>query len=64
MTIESVASVETVIASASEAIHGAAKQEWIASTLPLLAITWKVSNMTPRSRRAFPREFCPKFPAF
>jgi hypothetical protein len=39
MMAESVARVETVIASASEAIHWATKEEWIASSLAFLAMT-------------------------
>jgi hypothetical protein len=40
-----------VIASASEAIHLAAKKEWIASSLPLLAMT-SIPDVRPHSRGA------------
>jgi hypothetical protein len=45
----------------SEAIHIAAKEEWIASSLSLLAMT---ANTASRSRRMFLREACQERLAF
>jgi hypothetical protein len=52
MMAESVARVETVIASASEAIHRATKEEWIASSLPFLAMTATIFRSPGTGRRA------------
>jgi hypothetical protein len=46
---------EIVIASASEAIHRAAMKEWIASSLPLLAMTMHQTQL--RDLAAHTREF-------
>jgi hypothetical protein len=48
----------SVIASVSEAIHGAAKQEWIASSLTLLAMTWiQIRDPAARFRPSWSKRF-------